>query len=34
VRYVGRHASASPATGSARVHAAEQEKIIRLTLDV
>jgi multifunctional 2-oxoglutarate metabolism enzyme len=33
VRYIGRHASASPATGSSRVHAAEQEKIIRLTLD-
>jgi 2-oxoglutarate dehydrogenase E1 component len=28
VRYVGREASASPATGSGRVHRAEQQQII------
>lgn len=35
VRYVGRKASASPATGSAHIHAAEQSVIVRdaLTLD-
>ncbi|MDE2995139.1 MAG: multifunctional oxoglutarate decarboxylase/oxoglutarate dehydrogenase thiamine pyrophosphate-binding subunit/dihydrolipoyllysine-residue succinyltransferase subunit, partial [Bacteroidota bacterium] len=32
VRYVGRRASASPATGSAHIHAAEQAVIIRETL--
>ena len=35
VRYVGRKASASPATGSAQIHAAEQAVLVRkaLTLD-
>jgi len=32
--YVGRVASASPATGSAKVHAAEQERIVNETLSV
>ncbi|MDX1531529.1 MAG: multifunctional oxoglutarate decarboxylase/oxoglutarate dehydrogenase thiamine pyrophosphate-binding subunit/dihydrolipoyllysine-residue succinyltransferase subunit, partial [Rhodothermales bacterium] len=32
VRYVGRAASASPATGSAKVHAAEQERLVRVAL--
>lgn len=32
VRYIGRPASASPATGSAKVHAAEQEQIMRAAL--
>jgi 2-oxoglutarate dehydrogenase E1 component len=32
VRYVGREASASPATGSLRIHKEEQEEIVRLAL--
>lgn len=32
VQYAGRHASASPATGSASRHAAEQEAILRVAL--
>jgi 2-oxoglutarate dehydrogenase complex dehydrogenase (E1) component-like enzyme len=34
VGYVGRVPSASPATGSAKVHAAEQERIVNETLSV
>jgi 2-oxoglutarate dehydrogenase E1 component len=34
VRYVGRPASASPATGSAKVHKLEQDKVITAALDV
>jgi 2-oxoglutarate dehydrogenase E1 component len=33
-RYVGRPASASPATGSAKVHSREQEKLVSDALDV
>lgn len=33
IRYIGRAASASPATGSAKVHALEQENIIRQAFD-
>lgn len=32
IQYAGRHASASPATGSSSRHAAEQEAIVRLAL--
>jgi 2-oxoglutarate dehydrogenase E1 component len=32
VRYVGRPASASPATGSAKVHQVEQETVVREAL--
>jgi multifunctional 2-oxoglutarate metabolism enzyme len=32
LQYVGRHASASPATGSAKVHAAQQADIVRRAL--
>jgi len=32
VRYVGREASASPATGSLRIHKEEQDEIVRLAL--
>ncbi len=32
VRYVGREASASPATGSLRIHKEEQQEIVRLAL--
>ncbi len=32
IRYVGREASASPATGSLRIHKEEQEEIVRLAL--
>ena len=32
VRYVGREASASPATGSLRIHKEEQEEIVRAAL--
>ncbi|WP_022834515.1 multifunctional oxoglutarate decarboxylase/oxoglutarate dehydrogenase thiamine pyrophosphate-binding subunit/dihydrolipoyllysine-residue succinyltransferase subunit [Salisaeta longa] len=34
VRYVGRPSSASPATGSAKVHKREQEKLVTEALDV
>jgi 2-oxoglutarate dehydrogenase E1 component len=34
VQYVGRPASASPATGSAKVHDREQEKLVTEALDV
>jgi 2-oxoglutarate dehydrogenase E1 component len=34
IRYVGRPASASPATGSAKVHNREQEKLVGDALSV
>jgi 2-oxoglutarate dehydrogenase E1 component len=34
LRYVGRHAAASPATGLAKVHAAEQADLVARALDV
>ncbi len=34
IRYAGRSAAASPATGSAKVHAAEQEAILRTALGI
>ena len=34
VRYVGRKPSASTATGSARVHQAEQERLITRALEI
>ena len=34
LQYVGRVASASPATGSARIHAAQQDRIVTKALTV